>query len=446
MSPIFRPRTLVLFVGDILFFTLSLWLSLWLRTFDIPSRILLEQHLVPFSLLFVAWAVVYLIAGLYESRSILFARRALSSTLLISQTFNMVLTALFFFFVPLFGIAPKTLLLIYLPVSFALVLLWRVVLFPRLGMQARERAVVVGNSPETLALAHALRNAPRAPISIIEVVDPGGDISAQIRHALEESNARVVIADFNDKVVAGAFPELYNLLTQGVRFFDATALYEELFGRIALDAIDDSWVARNVSRYAHVLYDVLKRLLDILIALPAGIVSLAAYPFIIAIIKLQDGGPIFYSQVRTGENNHPFTMLKFRSMSGTDTGTDVLKSKLTVTRFGAFMRRTRIDEIPQLWSVVRGDLSLIGPRPEFPELVAEYAKQIPYYNMRHLIKPGLSGWAQLYHDNHPHHGTNVEATREKFSYDLYYLKHRSLVLDVVIILKTIKKLLTRSGV
>lgn len=446
MSSIFRPRTLVLFVGDVVFFTLSLWLSLWLRTFEIPSQLLLIQHLVPFSLLFIAWVLVYLIAGLYESRSVLLARRAFSSTLLVAQVFNMVLAALFFFFVPLFGIAPKTLLFIYMPVSFALVLLWRVFLFPLLGLQSRERAIVVGDSLEALAVAHALRNAHQAPTTVVSIVEPGMNMSMRVRHALEESRARIIIADFNNGVVAGAFPELYNLLAQGVRFYDATGLYEELFGRIALNTINDSWIARNVSRSAHLWYDSLKRVIDLIVSLPAAIVSLALYPVIILIIKLQDGGPIFYTQLRVGEGNQLFPMYKFRSMTGADQGDEVLKSRHTVTPFGSIMRKTRIDELPQLWSVVRGEMSLIGPRPEFPQLVSEYAKQIPYYNMRHLIKPGLSGWAQLYHDNHPHHGTDVEATREKLSFDLYYLKHRSLVLDVVVMLKTIKKLLTRSGV
>src|SRR5262249_59115399 len=116
-----------------------------------------------------------------------------------------------------------------------------------------------------------------------------------------------------------------------------------------------------------------------------------------------------------------------------------------VTPVGKIIRVTRIDELPQLWSVVRGDLSLIGPRPELPSGVSVYKKEIPYYDVRHLVRPGLSGWAALYQDNHPHHGAEVELTREKFSYDLYYLKHRSLLFDLVIALKTIKKMLTKSG-
>ena len=115
-----------------------------------------------------------------------------------------------------------------------------------------------------------------------------------------------------------------------------------------------------------------------------------------------------------------------------------------VTKVGSFLRKTRIDELPQLWNVVKGDVSLIGPRPEFPDPVKHYAEEIPYYNIRHVIKPGLSGWAQIYGE-HPHHGIGVEETRNKLSYDLYYIKHRSFLLDLKIALRTIKVLITFVG-
>ena len=121
------------------------------------------------------------------------------------------------------------------------------------------------------------------------------------------------------------------------------------------------------------------------------------------------------------------------------------KTKLKITRVGKWLRLLRIDEFPQLWSVVRGDLSLVGPRPELPGLVKLYEKEIPYYNVRHLIKPGLSGWAQLYHENHPHHAPDASETKVKLSYDLYYIKNRSLILDLKIALKTIKLLISRKG-
>ena len=445
MTTAFRPRTLVLFMGDMLSLILALWLSLFLRAFEVPPQWLFVAHLEPFSLLFVAWVAVFFIAGLYENRSIILARRALSATLLIAQTFNIAIAALFFFFVPLFGIAPKTLLFIYLGVSFLLILLWRAALAPRLWNP--EPAVAVGVGVEINELARALNAAHRAPARIASIIDPSEeDLAGELRAAVARYRVRMVIADWDNPRVSAVFGDISSYIASGVRFFDATGLYESMFGRISLHRVDNRWVARNVSRYGHTLYDPLKRAMDIAAALVLGAVSLVFYPFLIIAIKLQDGGPVFYTQIRVGQNNKPIVMRKFRSMSGTDNSSEVLKSKLVVTPVGRILRTTRIDEIPQLWSVLTGDLSLIGPRPEFPALVEEYVKNIPYYNLRHLVKPGLSGWAQLYHDNHPHHGTEVEATQEKLSYDLYYLTHRSLMLDTTIALKTIKKLLTRSGV
>jgi len=181
------------------------------------------------------------------------------------------------------------------------------------------------------------------------------------------------------------------------------------------------------------------------------------YPFIFLAIKLDDGGKLFFLQDRIGKNNKPIRILKFRSMSSPQlSGRDAVASATArediygtetkkITRVGHFLRRTRLDELPQLWNVVSGDLSLIGPRPEIPALANEYEDQISYYNIRHLIKPGLSGWAQIYHDNHPHHLSDVVETKVKLSYDLFYIKNRSFVLDLKIALKTLKKLASRAG-
>jgi lipopolysaccharide/colanic/teichoic acid biosynthesis glycosyltransferase len=448
MTTALRPRTLVLFVGDLFFFTLSLWLSLYARTWELPSQALFEAHLAPFSLLFIAWVAVFFIAGLYESRLLIFARRELSTTLLSAQIANIIIAALFFFFVPLFGIAPKTLLFIYSVISFFLVLLWRAFIFPRLGLQKKETAIVVGTGKEINELVAALRAAPRGPVSISEVVAPAPGLAEVVRVSIERYQPTFVIAHWQEPAVTGAFPQLTQLLGEGIRFIDAMGLYEEVFGRVPLSVLDDEWLAHNVSRYAHTLYDPLKRAMDIIVGTVGGVVSLIFYPFIIAAIKLEDGGSALIGMARVGEGGRVFNFYKFRSMSGNDNAEygAAGASKLVITRVGSFLRVSRLDELPQFWNVARGDLSLIGPRPEAPSLVGVYEKEIPYYSVRHLIKPGLSGWAQLYHDNHPHAVTDVGATSEKLAYDLYYLKHRSLVLDATIALKTIKKLLTRSGV
>lgn len=447
MTPALRPRTLVLFLGDIVFFTCALWLSLYLRAFSTPSQELFWAHLAPFSFLFVAWVAVFFIAGLYESRSIILERRAISFTLLNAQVANIIIAALFFFFIPSFGIAPKTLLGIYLAVSFLMVFVWRVVLFPLLGLQKKENAIVVGGGGEIEELTHALRNALRAPTHIAAVLEPEEKpLANAIKEAISLHKPRFIIADFNDPRVAAALPDLYTYLAKGIRFFDALTLYEEVFGRVPLSVLNERWLAGNVSRYSYTLYDAFKRFTDIIIAGLAGVLSLVLYPFIALAIKLDTPGGVFIAQERVGEDDKVVRMYKFRTMLRNDMSLSAQPSDNRVTRVGAVLRATRLDELPQLWNIVRGELSLIGPRPELPAGVALYEKEIPYYGVRHLVKPGLSGWAQLYHDNHPHHAAAVDATSEKLSYDLYYIKHRSLVLDLTIALKTIKKLLTRSGV
>lgn len=444
MTNVFRPRTLILFIGDLFFFTFALWVSLYLRAFTPPSIETFQAHLLPFSFLFLVWAIIFFIAGLYESRSILLARRYVSVSLLVAQTLNVIIAAVFFFYIPVFGIAPKTILVIYLGVSFLMVFLWRVFLYPWLGLQKSEPAVVVGDSKEVHDLVAALTHSRNAPTRIVRTISPDSPtVVADVEKVLKEEQVRYIIADFSDPRVANAFPQLYNSLFKGVRFFDAMALYEEVFGRIPLSILDEKWLARNVSRYSYALYDSVKRLMDVTLGIVLGVISLFFYPFIALAIKIDDGGSVFVKQDRVGQDNKLVRIWKFRTMSGNDNGKYGTSgtTTLTVTRVGKVLRVSRLDEIPQLWSVVRGDLSLIGPRLEFPSLVEHYEKLIPYYGIRHLIKPGVSGWAQLYYHADPHHSADVEATKMKLAYDLYYVKHRSLTLDFIIAIKTIRRLL-----
>jgi lipopolysaccharide/colanic/teichoic acid biosynthesis glycosyltransferase len=157
------------------------------------------------------------------------------------------------------------------------------------------------------------------------------------------------------------------------------------------------------------------------------------------------GRSAFIFQERVGKNNTLIKIIKFRTMLFDDAGDPERQKKNRVTVLGAFLRKTQIDEMPQFWNVLMGELSLIGPRPEIPSLVAEYEKQIPYYAARHLLQPGISGWAQIRHASPPKWKLDVEATRNKLAYDLYYLKKRTVILDSIIILRTIHILLSRAG-
>jgi lipopolysaccharide/colanic/teichoic acid biosynthesis glycosyltransferase len=158
------------------------------------------------------------------------------------------------------------------------------------------------------------------------------------------------------------------------------------------------------------------------------------------LIKLDDGGDLFVFQNRVGKDDKLIKIVKFRTMNRNDNGIYEKDKPNKVTRIGSFLRRTHLDEVPQFLGVLRGDLSLVGPRSELPELVKFYKSKVPYYNVRHLIKPGLSGWAQIYHENHPHHEADEKETKTKLSYDLFYIKNRSLAIDLAIVLKTINVL------
>ena len=223
-------------------------------------------------------------------------------------------------------------------------------------------------------------------------------------------------------------------------------IYEDIFDRVPLSLLKYDWFLENISTRPHGGYDILKRLMDIIISIPLLAIPIITYPFILIAIKLEDGGPVFTFQDRIGRSNHPIRILKFRTMLFNDNGDWRNKGLINrVTRVGDFLRKTRLDEFPQLWNVLRGDISLIGPRPEFPEAVKHYTDEIPYYGIRHLIKPGLSGWAQIYQERHPHHGLDALETANKLSYDLYYIKNRSFLLDVKIALRTMETLTSIAG-
>lgn len=443
-----KKEAFLLFVGDILFFLLSLWLMLVVRYQEVPSFELWYNHLVPFSFLFIVWIATFFIAGLYEKHTLIL-RSKIPGTLLRTQLINSVIAVLFFYFIPYFGITPKTNLFIYLIISFLLVLTWRIYGEHMFKVRRRQNAILIGSGVEMKELLQEVNNNPRYDLYFISSVDldqiDSLDFKSEILDRIYAEDVQVIAADFKNDKVGPVLPNLYNLIFSNIRFIDMYRIYEDTFDRIPLSLIKYSWFLENISTTKNVTYDIFKRIMDIVIALPLGLVSLVVYPCIALAIKLDDGGPLFIMQERVGKNAHLIRAYKFRTMTRNET--DLQNSGGNkVTRVGAFLRKTRLDELPQIWSVLMGSMSLIGPRPELPSGVKLYEAEIPYYNVRHLIKPGLSGWAQMYHDNHPHHAVAVEATKEKLSYDLYYIKNRSVLLDIVIALKTIKKLLSRSGV
>jgi len=453
MTLVWKREYVVLLIGDVAVFAVSLWVTLFLRYWEVPSSKLFLVHLVPFLLLFVAWVSVFFFAGLYGKYTRLFRGR-LPTTIFYAQLINVLLAALFFFLIPAFGLAPKTILVLYLLVSSTLVYAWRVPVFSHLPYLLRGRrlkGVLIASGPDSRMLAQEIASDRRYPFMFVNVIDttktPSHEVIQQTLRLAAEDDMAFLVVDFSDKAFEAARPIIYNAAFHKERFaiIDVVELHQEVFDRVPLSLITYEWMlsSMNASR----MYGLLKRALDIVGALVLGIVSLPFYPFVALAVKLEDGRAVFISQERVGRYQKPIRVIKFRSMTGNDRGEygPNGKTKLSVTKVGNFLRRSRIDELPQLWAVLKGDLSLVGPRPEFPALSREYSAKIPYYNARHLVTPGLTGWAQIRHHLHPHHAADIQETKMKLSYDLYYLKHRSLFLDVFIALQTIRIILTERG-
>lgn len=451
MSTSNKKEPLILLLGDLISFYGALFLMLFIRYVGVPNQDLIHRHIAPFSLIFLVWVIVFFIAGLYEKHTRVL-RSKITSALVNAQIANSILAVIFFYLIPYFGITPKTNLFIALVLAFGIVMVWRLSIFPLLQVRRRQKAVLLGTGSEMTELAEEVNGNARYDIQFASVVDsaqPGGvDFDREVLSFVSQSDTDggVVVADFANAETASLLPRLYNLMFSHVKLIDMHQLYEDIFDRIPVSLVKYSWFLENISGAAEKSYDIVKRAMDIVLSLIMGAISLVVYPFVCIGVLIQDAGPIFFTQKRVGKDNKIITVLKFRSYAVHSNAHGLAEQDAQPTKFGKFLRITRIDELPQLWNVLKGDLSLVGPRPEVPALVEHYEKEIPYYNVRHLVKPGLSGWAQLYQEEPPKFSAGVDQTRTKLSYDLYYIKNRSLLLDLKIALRTIKTLLSREGV
>lgn len=451
MSILNKGEPLILILGDIVILYVSLWLMLLFRYFNWPSTDVFFGHILPFSILFLVWFVVFFIAGLYERHTSMM-RRSLPNVLLKAQITNSILAVLFFYFISYFGITPKTNLFIYLIISLILLLVWRLWIFTYLIPRTRYQALLIGRGDEMRELREEINKTVYYGYQIQHSINLENienlDIQEEIIKKIYENDISIVIIDTRDDAVIPLLPHFYNLMFSNISFLDMHEIYEQIFGRVPLSLVKHGWFLENVRSKPNVMYDTLKRLMDVILSFILAVFSLVFYPFVFIAQKIDDQGPMFIFQERVGKNNKTSRIVKFRTMLFNDNGNYDNQNNLRknyITRVGKFLRKTRIDELPQLWNVLKGDLSLIGPRPELPELVKKYSEEIPYYNVRHLIKPGLSGWAQIKHDGHPHHEKDVIETKNKLSFDLYYIKNRSLLLDLKIALQTIKILLSQKG-
>jgi exopolysaccharide biosynthesis polyprenyl glycosylphosphotransferase len=303
-----------------------------------------------------------------------------------------------------------------------------------LGLGAGEEAARLARTfderdPHGVELVGFVGNLSHA---VVPVLGELGDLPEVVRR--QEIDAIVLTASRH------RLPLLEHLLGVGERtpaVLELSDLYERAFGCVPVEEINAAWFIEALALQRRLQGSVIRRGVEIVIASVAAVAAAPLMLLVAAAVKLDSPGPVFYRQVRVGEGGRRFTIVKFRSMR-TDaeaSGAPQWASERDprVTRVGAFIRRFRIDELPQLWNVLAGEMALVGPRPERPELVAEIARQLPFYEPRHLVRPGITGWAQVYAP----YAASIEETLEKLSYDLYYVKHQSFATDAGIMLSTL---------
>ncbi len=351
------------------------------------------------------------------------------------------LAMLIFYLIPSFEITPKTNLLIDAVLVAIFLMFWRRFFWLFVSKTSKIKVLFFGSSKEVENLADYLKKNSQLgyePTVILASVDHNL-ISLIKKHGIQ-----LIVASRNIMEDENAVRRFYEVLPLGVSVVDFTTFYETAMEKIPVSVINESWFLINLVEINKQIFEFSKRIFDVVFTVILGVPTIILSPFIAGLIKIESAGPIFYRQKRVGKNGKIIEIIKFRSMfkdAEKDGAQWAQTNDPRMTRVGKIIRKTRLDELPQLWNVFKGDMSFIGPRPERPEFIAELQKQIPHYAMRHLVKPGLSGWAQI---KFPY-GASVEDSMEKLQYDLYYIKNRSLVLDGTIALKTLATMMRHSG-
>jgi exopolysaccharide biosynthesis polyprenyl glycosylphosphotransferase len=269
---------------------------------------------------------------------------------------------------------------------------------------------------------------------------------AEIDHFIQKTNPDALVVADRRIVKDNVERSILKAKMRGIYIYDMPAIIESLKEKVPVHHIDDYWVIYNSFSGLHSnQYNIrFKRFIDILFSSTGIIISFPLVAMAILIIKLESKGPVFYRQIRLGFNENRFSIIKFRSMHHKSEENGAVwadKNDSRITRVGRIIRKLRIDELPQLINVLKGEMTIVGPRPERPEFVNMLKKEIPYYSLRHLIKPGITGWAQI---NYPY-AASINDARHKLEYDLYYMRHLTLRMDITIILKTIKIILFGQG-
>ena len=450
-------RKFILIITDIFLLYLALWLTLSVRYGEI-----LEQqigfHLLPFSILFLLWLLIFYATNLYEI-SFLKNGTEFYGTFFKTIILNTIAGTVFFYLLPFWGIAPRRNLFLVLFFFSVFDFLSRVFFNKTISSgKFKNPTMLVGLNEQSVQLAKFLKNNPQIGYHLECALDTSqnpasGELADfgiirnldQVKEKVAEKQIKTIIISPEAYKIPRIIEVFYQLLPKKINFFPLSSFYEKTSHKVLLDNLNQVWFLENLSEGTKKLYEISKRILDILFAVIFGLVFLTLTPFIALSVKLSSAGPVFFKQTRVGRLGKKFKIIKFRTMvADAEEKTGAVWAREDdprATKVGKFLRRTRLDELPQLWNILKGEMSFVGPRAERPEFHEQLKTGVPFYEERYLIKPGLTGWAQTQY----RYGASVKDAAEKLQYDLFYIKHRSLALDFSIVLKTANIVIRQAG-
>lgn len=442
-----KQRQILTLVLDVFVYTLSAGISVLLRgqdltDFEIAKVVVLNTNFIIMVCIFV---ISMYISGLYNLYSITTKSKTIS--LIITSTFIPLISGLLLYYLFPSYISPKVILVIHFILSALLLIIHRFAVVKVFKVR-KSNALLIGSGVEFDELREYVNSNNFSykfidHITLTPEMFRAHNVAEALHDSLKENKVNIIVADVNNDAVKELLPYMYTVAREGIRLYDMKQVYTSTMQKMPLSAVGYFWLFENVS-FDMRIYEILKRSVDIVVSLPLSLLWVVIHPVVSYLIKKEDGGEVFITQDRIGKLGKLIKMRKYRTMSRSDSGVWLKDDNNTnkVTSIGYYLRKSRIDELPQLTAILKGDVSLIGPRPDMIEFYNRLVKEIPYYSIRYSVAPGMSGWAQVMQDKPPQ---SVEETITRLQYDLYYIKNRSFLLDIIIGLKTIKTLLSRSG-
>lgn len=455
-------RRILLMLGDAICNLVAVLIALriwsWAGQIPFDTRFLLQNGWW-FILLQALWLLIASANDFYDLR--VASKLGQSATRLLQIMLHMIFIYLVIFFLSPRDALPRLFILYYGIASFGLIVLWRSWRPFLIGWTTYARRVmIVGSGWSARAILEVIQQSASQDYEVacvvshpesqkqiddtVTILQPGQNLADLASHL----GISEIILAYSAQMPGDIFQGIMDAYERGYPITPMPILYEQITGRVPIEHVGEhDWnvILPVASTGLFNPYPLLKRIIDVALAMVGSVIFAFLLPFIMLLVFLDSPGPVFFRQERIGKGGRPFKILKLRTMipnAEQATGPKwAEKNDPRITRLGRWLRKSRLDEAPQLINVLRGEMSLVGPRPERPSFVESLTQQIPFYRTRHIIKPGLTGWAQVRHG----YGNTSEDALIKLQYDLYYIRHQSVVLDVIIMLRTLRKVLSLGG-